>query len=279
MSIFYKANVLKKNVSSSMTVGLVPTMGCLHEGHASLIQKAAKENNIAIVSIFINPTQFENLDDLKRYPRNIERDIKIVKSISENILVYIPKPNDIYKTSISALSYDFGIIGEIMEAKHRNGHFNGVATIVEKLFTLFKPDKAYFGEKDFQQLQIIKLLVKQKNIKTKIIGCPILRRNNGLAMSSRNQLLNNKEVIRASFIYEQLQLAKSLWKKKSAYEIIKKIKASFLKKNYFKLYYFDIRYEASLLNAKKKSDKKTRAFIATKLGEIRLIDNLLLDEL
>ena len=166
-----------------------------------------------------------------------------------------------------------------MEAKNRNGHFNGVATIVEKLLVLFKPDKAYFGEKDFQQLQIIKLLVKQKTIKTKIIGCPILRRNNGLAMSSRNKLLNNEDVNRGSYIFEQLQLAKSLWKKKSANEIIKKIKASFLEKNYFKLYYFDIRYEGSLLNAKKKSDKKARAFIATQLGEIRLIDNLLLDEL
>ena len=279
MSIFYKASILKKNICSSVTVGLVPTMGCLHEGHASLIQKALSDNDIAIVSIFINPTQFENPDDLKKYPRNVERDIKIIKSISKNILVYIPKSYDIYKSSISASSYDFGIIGEIMEAKHRIGHFNGVATVVEKLFTLFKPDKAYFGEKDFQQLQIVKLLVKQKNIKTKIIGCPILRRNNGLAMSSRNKLLNNEEVNKASFIFKQLQLAKSLWKKKSANEIIKKIEASFLEKNYFKLCYFDIRHESSLLNAKKKSEKKARAFIATKLGEIRLIDNLLLDEL
>lgn len=275
MSIFYKASVLKKKIDPTSSIGLVPTMGSLHAGHASLIHEAAKENNVVIVSIFINPTQFDDPDDLKKYPRSLDNDIKTIKNISEKILIYVPKTIDLYENSVVSLSYDFGIISEIMEAKHRRGHFNGVATVVEKLLVLFSPDRAYFGEKDFQQLQIVRLLVKQKKIKTKIIGCPILRRKNGLAMSSRNKLLTNEEINLASFIFEQLIFAKSLWKNKSASEIIKKIEASFFKKNHFKLDYFDIRYENSLLNAKKKSHKKVRGFIAAKFCEIRLIDNLL----
>ena len=275
MSIFYKATILKEKINHTSSIGLVPTMGSLHAGHASLIYKAAKENNLVIVSIFINPTQFDDPGDLKKYPRSLDNDIKTIKSISEKILIYVPKPNDLYENSVVSLSYDFGLISEIMEAKHRRGHFNGVATVVEKLLLLFKPNTAYFGEKDFQQLQIVKLLVKQKKIKTKIIGCPILRRKNGLAMSSRNKLLTNEEINLASFIFEQLILAKSLWSNKSANEIIKKIEASFFKKNHFKLDYFDIRYENTLHNANKKSHKKVRGFIAAKFCEIRLIDNLL----
>ena len=166
MSIFQQATILKKKINPTGSIGLVPTMGSLHAGHASLIHEAAKENNVVIVSIFINPTQFDDPDDLKKYPRNLDSDIKTIKSISEKILIYVPKPIDIYKNSIVSSSYDFGVISEIMEAKHRRGHFNGVATVVEKLLVLFSPDRAYFGEKDFQQLQIVKLLVKQKKIKT-----------------------------------------------------------------------------------------------------------------
>tara|TARA_B100001057_G_scaffold501295_1_gene623395 strand:+ start:6212 stop:7051 length:840 start_codon:yes stop_codon:yes gene_type:complete len=279
MSIFFKASILKKKINPDDTLGIVPTMGSLHSGHASLIRKAVFENSLVIVSIFINPTQFENKEDLNNYPRSIDSDVELIKNISENILIYVPRSKDIYENSVAALSYDFGLVGRIMEAKYRTGHFNGVATIVEKLLLLFNPNKAYFGEKDFQQLHIVKLLVKQKKINTRIVGCPILRGKNGIALSSRNKLLNKKQIEAASFIHDQLTFARSLWERKSAKEIIKKIKSSFLEKNYFKLDYFDIRYENNFLNAKKKSKRKARAFVAVKIGEIRLIDNLQLDEL
>jgi len=166
-----------------------------------------------------------------------------------------------------------------MEGKVRPGHFQGVATVVEKLLNIFLPTRAYFGEKDFQQLQIIKSLVFQKDISTKIIGCPIVRESNGLALSSRNSMLSKQGRKKAFFIFQQLNRLKSLWGEEKSGKIIKQIEKSFFTNPHFKLDYIDIRFESSLLNAEKKSGKKTRAFIAAKLEKIRLIDNLALDEL
>jgi len=278
MNVFNKALHLNSIINKKLSIGLVPTMGSLHKGHLSLIKKALVENDQVIVTIFVNPTQFDSSEDIENYPRNLHRDISMINSISSKILIYTPQSSDIFDSLVKSSSYDFGKLEKIMEGKHRPGHFQGVATVVEKLLSLFKPTKAYFGEKDFQQLLIIKSLVSQKKILTSIIGCSILRDTCGLALSSRNQLLTNDEFKNASFIFEQLTLAKSLWNKNSISDIIKTIEKSFIKNKYFKLHYFDIRFNNNLQKVEYKSEKKARAFIAAKIGKVRLIDNLLLNE-
>ncbi|MDG2371661.1 MAG: pantoate--beta-alanine ligase [Flavobacteriaceae bacterium] len=278
MNIFNQHSILNDFIDQNQTVGLVPTMGALHKGHMSLIERALNENDQVIVTVFVNPTQFEDLNDLKKYPKNLYDDVKMIEKVSPKIIIYAPESNDLYESSIISSSYEFGDIENIMEGNIRVGHFQGVATIVEKLLTLLLPTNAYFGEKDFQQLLIIKSLVVQKKISTAIIGCPIYRDNNGLALSSRNSFLSESEKNKAPFIFEQLKIARSLWGIESAKTIIKRIKNSFLSNHNFKLDYFEIRFENNLLNAEKKSEKKVRAFIAAKLGKIRLIDNLALDE-
>ncbi len=278
MNIFNQHSILNDFIDQNQTVGLVPTMGALHKGQMSLIERALNENDQVIVTVFVNPTQFEDLNDLKKYPKNLYDDVKMIEKVSPKIIIYAPESNDLYESSIISSSYEFGDIENIMEGNIRVGHFQGVATIVEKLLTLLLPTNAYFGEKDFQQLLIIKSLVVQKKISTAIIGCPIYRDNNGLALSSRNSFLSESEKNKAPFIFEQLKIARSLWGIESAKTIIKRIKNSFLSNHNFKLDYFEIRFENNLLNAEKKSEKKVRAFIAAKLGKIRLIDNLALDE-
>ena len=278
MNVFNKALHLNSIINKKLSIGLVPTMGSLHKGHLSLIKKALVENDQVIVTIFVNPTQFDSSEDIENYPRNLHRDISMINSISSKILIYTPQSSDIFDSLVKSSSYDFGKLEKIMEGKHRPGHFQGVATVVEKLLSLFKPTKAYFGEKDFQQLLIIKSLVSQKKILTSIIGCSILRDTCGLALSSRNQLLTNDEFKNASFMFEQLTLAKSLWNKNSISDIIKTIEKSFIKNKYFKLHYFDIRFNNNLQKVEYKSEKKARAFIAAKIGKVRLIDNLLLNE-
>lgn len=278
MNIYSQYSVLNSTLNQNSTIGLVPTMGALHQGHVSLINKALSENEQVIVSIFVNPTQFEHSDDLRKYPKNLESDIRIIRTVSENLKIYAPETDDLYSKSIKSSSYAFGGIENIMEGRVRGRHFQGVATIVEKLLSIFLPTNAYFGEKDFQQLQIIRSLVDQKKILSNIISCSTFRDNNGLALSSRNSFLTDSERKKASFIFEQLNIAKSLWGIENPETIIQKIKASFLKKDDFVLDYFDIRFEGSLINVKKKSKKKVRAFIAAKIGKTRLIDNLALYE-
>ena len=279
MNIFRQHTNLNAFIDKNSTTGIVPTMGALHRGHASLIEKALTENDQVIVTIFVNPTQFESSNDLKKYPKNLESDLKVIKNISKKIIIYAPESNDLYSEAIKSSSYKFDDIESVMEGKFRLGHFQGVATIVEKLLTIFLPTNAYFGEKDFQQLQIIRSLVDQKNLSSNIIGCSTLRDKNGLALSSRNSLLNDKEIKSASFIFEQLKIAKSLWGMENSKSIKQKIQNSFLNNHNFKLDYFDIRFEDNLLNAEKNYGKKVRAFIAVKFGKIRLIDNLALYEI
>ena len=279
MNIFRQHTNLNAFIDKNSTTGIVPTMGALHRGHASLIERALTENDQVIVTIFVNPTQFESSNDLKKYPKNLESDLKVIKNISKKIIIYTPESNDLYSEAIKSSSYKFDDIESVMEGKFRLGHFQGVATIVEKLLTIFLPTNAYFGEKDFQQLQIIRSLVDQKNLSSNIIGCSTLRDKNGLALSSRNSLLNDKEIKSASFIFEQLKIAKSLWGMENSKSIKQKIQNSFLNNRNFKLDYFDIRFEDNLLNAEKNYGKKVRAFIAVKFGKIRLIDNLALYEI
>ena len=177
-----------KTISTQETsIGLVPTMGALHQGHLSLLEESIRNNDITVISIFVNPTQFNNSEDLLNYPRTQENDIEKIKTVSENIILYAPTVEDVYEGKTVSQHFDFDGLENQMEGKFRPGHFDGVGTVVKRLFEIVKPTNAYFGEKDFQQLQIIKKMVSKLNIPVNIVGCPILRESNGLAMSSRNK--------------------------------------------------------------------------------------------
>ena len=166
---------LNKVENQSKKIGFVPTMGALHKGHLSLLEQSLAENEITVLSIFVNPTQFNNADDLKKYPRTLEKDVELVRNLNKNILVYAPSVADIYEGNTISASFNYDGLENQMEGKHRPGHFDGVGTIVKKLFEIIKPTNAYFGEKDFQQLQIIRKLVAKYKIPVNIIGCEIFR--------------------------------------------------------------------------------------------------------
>jgi len=265
--------------SDNITIGLVPTMGALHVGHLSLIKRGLKENDIVVVSIFVNPTQFDNTDDLAKYPRTIARDIELLKIVStDKILVYTPSVEDIYGNDVLASKFDFDGLEFEMEGRFRNGHFDGVGTIVKRFFEIVKPNKAYFGEKDFQQLQIIKKLVVKHQLPVVVVGCEIYRDSNGLAMSSRNERLSLQYRQEAPFIYKTLQTAKSKFGTKSANKVSEWVTREFAKNKILNLEYFSIAEIETLKPAGRKSNKKKyRAFIAVYAGEIRLIDNLALN--
>lgn len=258
--------------------GLVPTMGALHEGHLSLVRQACAENDMVIVSIFVNPTQFNNPADLHQYPKSLEKDLELLEGISSSLLIFAPSVTDIYSGDISSRKYDFNGLDKVMEGRFREGHFNGVGTIVETLFKVINPDIAYFGEKDFQQLQIIRKLVADKNLGVVIKGCPIVREPNGLAMSSRNQRLSTKVREEASFIYQTLLAAKSKFGTKSARYVMDWVQRRFKSNPYLKLEYVEITDVETLTPVKKKqSDRKYRAFIAAYADGVRLIDNIALN--
>lgn len=260
------------------TIGFVPTMGALHEGHLSLIKKSLNENEYTVISIFVNPTQFNNSQDLEKYPRNLESDLERISTVCPNCIIYAPSVEDIYEGNTSSISFNYDGIENEMEGKHRPGHFDGVGTIVKKLFEIVIPTNAYFGEKDFQQLQIVKKLVSKNNLNVNIIGCPIFREKNGLAMSSRNERLSKKDRENASIIYQTLLLSKEKFGTKSAKEITKWVKNTLEKNKNISLEYFEIADEVTLKTCVKKSKyKKYRAFIAVFIDNIRLIDNISLN--
>jgi pantoate--beta-alanine ligase len=268
---------LKAFSETEKTIGFVPTMGALHQGHLSLLQQSVDNNEVTVCSIFVNPTQFNNPNDLKKYPRTLDNDVEKIKTVSNTIIVYAPAVDDIYDGVTASKSYDYDGLENQMEGKHRPGHFNGVGTIVKILFEIVKPTNAYFGEKDFQQLQIVKKLVEKYKIPVKIIGCPIFREPNGLAMSSRNERLTADERERAKIIYESLLVAKKAFNEKRfpLNFIFDWIDKTFEKNQDFKLEYFEIADEATLLPCLKRSyKKKFRAFIAVFIRDIRLIDTI-----
>ena len=260
------------------TIGLVPTMGALHKGHVSLVEKALAENDLAVVSIFVNPTQFDNKDDLEKYPRSLDGDVAVLSKISQNIVVFAPTVGEIYGDNVSSQSYNFDGLDKVMEGEFRAGHFNGVGTVVELLLRTVGPNKAYFGEKDFQQLQIIRKMAKIKKLPYTIIGCPIEREPNGLAMSSRNERLSETTKEEAGFIHQTLLAAKSKFGTESASSIRQWVKSEFEKNPMFNLEYFEIADEDTLTPMLKKQDgQKYRAFIAVYADGVRLIDNLRLN--
>ena len=260
---------------TNKSIGLVPTMGALHAGHESLIKKALVENEIVIVSIFVNPTQFDNKDDLINYPRNLESDVKKIKKLDSKIIIYSPLIKDLYVDNISVKDFNFGFIGNELEGHFRKNHFNSVATIVEKLFNLFKPNRAYFGEKDYQQILIIKNLILKSNLNVELTSCPTVRDPDGLALSSRNDLLSKKERKIAPIIYKTLLNVKNKIKNEQIESVIFKIENEFESTPSLKLEYLEIREALSLKPVKKiNKEKKYRAFISARIGKIRLIDNI-----
>ena len=256
-------------VKKADSIGLVPTMGSLHDGHLSIIKKASVKNEIVIVSIYVNPKQFNDSQDLKKYPRNLKDDLEKLK-IFNKIIVYAPDDRDVYNEGEKVKKHNFGEITKIMEGRLRPGHFDGVATVVEKLLYMFKPNNAYFGEKDFQQLLLIKELVRKIKLDVNIIGCETIRESDGLAMSSRNKFLNKSERQSASKIIKLLERAKKLYNTSN----LKDLKSTILKQAYsidnLTLEYFEIIDISKYL----KNKKEIRAFIACKIGNTRLIDNI-----
>ncbi|MEC5164897.1 pantoate--beta-alanine ligase [Flavobacterium sp. PL11] len=282
MPIFYgKASLmdyLKSIKTADSTIGFVPTMGALHQGHLALMKKSLLENNNTVVSIFVNPTQFNNLEDLAKYPRTLEEDVKKLDDLDPKIILYAPSVDDIYEGNVLSQHFDFDGLENQMEGKFRPGHFDGVGTIVKRLFEIVTPTNAYFGEKDFQQLQIVKRMVFKDKLGVIIVGCPIHREQNNLAMSSRNERLSEQEREEAAIIYKTLTAAKEKFTKQSSRKITEWVK-SFIERNpRFTLEYFTIADETTLLSCTKKDkNKKYRAFIAVLVNNIRLIDTISLN--
>lgn len=282
MHIFYGKAPLIAHLNSSQfidsTIGFVPTMGALHDGHLALMERSIRENEHTVVSIFVNPTQFNNPEDLAKYPRTLEEDVRKITALNPEVIVYAPSVDDIYDGKPVSQSFDFDGLENQMEGKFRPGHFDGVGTIVKRLFEIVTPTHAYFGEKDFQQLQIVKKLVAKNQLPVTIVGCPIYREANQLAMSSRNERLSADERNQASIIYQTLLQAKVLFQNETIESAIQLVQQTFENHPLFDLEYFVIADEETLSSSNtKEENKKYRAFIAVFVNNIRLIDTISLN--
>jgi pantoate--beta-alanine ligase len=258
-------------------IGFVPTMGALHKGHVSLVKKALDENDCVVVSVFVNPTQFDNQGDLEKYPRTLEADTKLLGQLKGTVIIFAPTAKDLYSDAIVSKKYSFQNLEHEMEGRYRLGHFNGVGTVVNLLLRAVQPSRAYFGEKDFQQLQIVRKLVQIEKLPVEIIGCPIVREKNGLAMSSRNTRLSPEQFSEAALIYKTLSEVKKKFGTLSIPELNKLVTERFLNNEFLKLEYFEIANSKTLKTAKRKHKRNNyRAFIAVFAGNVRLIDNIFL---
>jgi pantoate--beta-alanine ligase len=248
-------------------------MGALHEGHKALVDKASEENELVVISIFVNPTQFNNQEDLALYPRTLDADLDLLKTI-KNGIVFVPTVSDIYPENTSFKPFDLGILDKVMEGKHRPGHFDGVVHVVHNLFKIVEPTKAYFGQKDFQQLAVIRKMNAHYGFPIEIIACETLRENTGLAMSSRNMRLSEQEKKESLIIWQTLQFVKDNKVNFSPNELL--IKAiDFFKSGNLTLEYLDI-VEVDSLEEAQDWESQTVCCIAAYCGKVRLIDNLLL---
>lgn len=265
---------VSKQKTASKRVGFVPTMGALHEGHLALIKQAKKENDVVVCSIFVNPIQFNRPDDLKNYPRTLQTDMEKLRTVSCDALFY-PSEQEMYPKQEKRV-YDFGILDKVMEGRYREGHFNGVAIVVKKLFDIVKPHKAYFGEKDFQQLQIIKAMVKMESLVVEIVSCPTVREPDGLAMSSRNVRLNKQQRSDAPRIHAALKLGKEYFQSHSINQIKQLVVDHVNASPHLEVEYFEIVWEDSLMPVTNKGEREENVFgcIAVHAGEVRLIDNM-----
>lgn len=255
------------------SVGFVPTMGALHQGHISLIKRARAENEVVVCSIFVNPIQFNNPDDLKKYPRTLDADLSLLESAGCDV-VFVPDEDEMYPEAVTE-KFNFGHLDKVMEGKFRPGHFDGVAVVVNRLFNMVAPTRAYFGLKDFQQVAIVKAMMKQTGSPVRLIACDIVREPDGLAMSSRNQRLSADARKKASFIYQQLTYGKSLVHTKSPAQITERVFERFQEHPEFELEYFEIVDSETLLPVTDfHRGTQAVACIAVWLDQVRLIDNL-----
>lgn len=254
-------------------IGFVPTMGALHEGHLSLVKESKKNSDVTVVSIFVNPTQFNDPEDLKRYPRTLDKDVELLKTVGCDI-VFAPSVVEIYPEP-DTRKFDFGYIESVMEGAKRPGHFNGVGQVVSRLFDIVRPDKAFFGMKDFQQIAIIRSMVKQLKYAVEIVPCPIIREESGLARSSRNTLLDEEHKKNAPHIYATLKKATSLVSEKSVEEMKKWIADEINSNPLLETEYVEIVDEETLQITKDWNEPgKKVACVAVYAGKIRLIDNI-----
>ncbi|HOL30332.1 MAG TPA: pantoate--beta-alanine ligase [Paludibacteraceae bacterium] len=278
MKVFSTKKELQKEMEQirkeGKTVGFVPTMGALHEGHLSLINRSVAENDVTAVSIFVNPTQFNNRSDLEKYPRDLQHDLSLLEKNGCDI-VFSPSVDEMYDKNEfeSVFEFDFGGLDQVMEGKFRPGHFNGVVQVVSKLFNLVQPTKAYFGEKDFQQLAIIRRMVNLMNFDIEIVGCPIVREKDGLAMSSRNLRLNAEERQKAVEISKTLFESKKLISNFSPEQVQNWVIARLNSFSGLEVEYFEIVHQTTLQPIHSRSEPAIGC-IAVFCGEVRLIDNI-----
>ncbi|GAA4275291.1 pantoate--beta-alanine ligase [Aquimarina mytili] len=282
MQVHEKRRDITANVATlkkqNKSIGFVPTMGALHKGHLALVEQALKENEAVIVSIFVNPTQFNTSEDLVNYPRTLASDVDLLSGLSKEIIVFAPTAKEIYGERPESTKYNFKGLENEMEGKFRPGHFDGVGTVLKHLFTITSPTKAYFGEKDFQQLQIVKKLVEIEKMSVQVVGCPIYRKESGLALSSRNKRLNNSQLEASPLIYKTLKQVKKDFGTKSVSKLNEWVSDQFKNNTELELEYFEIAKVSDLKSIKRKrKDTKYRAFIAVFAGKIRLIDNIALN--
>jgi len=278
MEVIYNLNRFQEYRNSldsqSISIGFVPTMGALHKGHLSLVEKAKENSDIVIISIFVNPTQFNDPNDLKNYPREFEKDIEKLSLLNPDV-IFIPEVKDIYPKP-DTRQFDFGLLDKVMEGATRPGHFNGVAQVVSRLFDIVRPNRAFFGQKDFQQLAIIKSLVKLYDYNVEIISCPIIREKSGLAMSSRNSLLSEGAKEDAAIIYKVLQELKSSFPTLTIDEITRIAVEKFNNYPNINLIYLEIVNSESLQPVNEQDyGSGLVACIAVKINNVRLIDNLI----
>jgi len=280
MEVFKTIKSLQQSLSNNgqnSTLGLVPTMGALHEGHLSIVRRAKEENDQVIVSIFVNPTQFDKKEDLVNYPNTLEADLQALESIGCDY-VFTPSIEEVYQGQTKSESFDFKGLDAVMEGEFRTGHFDGVATIVKKLFLITKPDKAYFGEKDYQQLLIIKKMVALESIPIEIVAVGIYREHDGLAMSSRNTRLSQEQRLAAPEIYQTLLKSKKLFENGDLTKVKSFVKNEFIQNNELDLEYFEVADIESLKSVNEiEPNTKYRAFIAVFACKVRLIDNIALN--
>jgi len=266
----YRASLRNRNLQT----GFIPTMGALHRGHISLVKTALEITDVAIVSIFINPPQFNDPDDLKKYPRTLDKDLKILEENKVDA-VFVPGVREIYPQP-DKRQFHFGDLENVMEGRHRPGHFNGVAQVVSILFDMIDPDKAFFGQKDFQQLAIIRKLVKMLNLRTEIIACPVIREKNGLAMSSRNQLLSGEDREVARLIYETLKEVIQKKDELSPPDLAEWGKQRINAHPKLEVEYFEIVNTSDLQSVSEWEKGRTDiACTAVKINNVRLIDNMI----
>ena len=281
MKIFKEIAEIKSFLSEikgrGMTVGLVATMGALHKGHMSLIESSKSLNDVTITSIYVNPTQFNNPLDLQKYPRTMDQDLKMLEGVGCDV-VFSPTDREMYEET-PLLKFDFGHLDKVMEGAFRPGHFSGVALVVAKLFGITEPHRAYFGQKDWQQVTIIKRMVAELKFNLEVLTVPIVRDSNGLAMSSRNLRLSSNQSAEATVLYQSMQMARKRLKSGEPVESVKKaVAALFDSRAEMKLEYFELTDSKNLTSVERVNNSTELIIcIAGYAGDVRLIDNMFLD--